>query len=192
VPEVPGYPVIGKIRNLRAASKRSARDDGATAADRRASSRRQLHAVGRFLDPEHCAAGSWKSRWPQSRQSSLGIYGVCTSGRRPLTFVRRLGDFYGRRHIFLTGLSLLTAASLLGGVSTGPALLLAARALQGVASAMTAPAALSLLISNFRRRKAACPGIGPRRLVALGRLHSRSACRRNACRRTELALGFPD
>jgi MFS family permease len=61
----------------------------------------------------------------------------------------RFGDFYGRRRIFLTGLSLLTAASLLGGVSTDPALLLAARALQGVGSAMTAPAALSLLITTF-------------------------------------------
>jgi MFS family permease len=61
----------------------------------------------------------------------------------------RLGDLYGRRRIFLTGLSLLAAASLLGGVSTGPVLLLAARALQGVASAMTAPAALSLLITTF-------------------------------------------
>ena len=61
----------------------------------------------------------------------------------------RLGDLYGRRRIFLTGLSLLTAGSLLGGVSTEPALLLAARALQGVASAMTAPPALSLLITTF-------------------------------------------
>ena len=61
----------------------------------------------------------------------------------------RLGDLYGRRRIFLAGLALLAAASLLGGVSTGPALLLTARALQGVASAMTAPAALSLLITTF-------------------------------------------
>jgi MFS family permease len=61
----------------------------------------------------------------------------------------RLGDLYGRRRIFLTGLSLLTAGSLLGGVSTEPALLLAARALQGVASAMTAPPALLLLITTF-------------------------------------------
>ncbi|MBV9251481.1 MAG: MFS transporter [Acetobacteraceae bacterium] len=61
----------------------------------------------------------------------------------------RLGDLYGRRRIFLTGLSLLAAASLLGGVSTGPAPLLTARGLQGVASAMTAPAALSLLITTF-------------------------------------------
>ena len=61
----------------------------------------------------------------------------------------RLGDLYGRRRIFLTGLTLLAAASLLGGVSTGPAMLLTARALQGMAGAMTAPAALSLLITTF-------------------------------------------
>jgi MFS family permease len=73
----------------------------------------------------------------------------------------RLGDLYGRRRIFLTGLSLLTVASLLGGVSTGPALLLAARALQGVAGAMTAPAALSLLITTFadRRQRARVLGL---------------------------------
>jgi MFS family permease len=61
----------------------------------------------------------------------------------------RLGDLYGRRRIFLIGLSLLAVASLLGGLSTGPALLLAARVLQGVASAMAVPAALSLLITTF-------------------------------------------
>jgi len=61
----------------------------------------------------------------------------------------RLGDLYGRRRIFLAGLTLLAAASLLGGVSTGPAMLLTARALQGMAAAMTAPAALSLLITAF-------------------------------------------
>jgi MFS family permease len=61
----------------------------------------------------------------------------------------RLGDLYGRRGIFLAGLSLLAAASLLGGVSTGPTSLLIARTLQGVASAMTVPVALSLLITTF-------------------------------------------
>ena len=65
----------------------------------------------------------------------------------------RLSDLYGRRRTFLIGLFLLTAASLLGGISTEPALLLAARALQGVASAMTAPAALSLLITTFADEK---------------------------------------
>lgn len=61
----------------------------------------------------------------------------------------RLADIYGRRRMFVGGLALLAVASLLGGVSTAPAPLLAARALQGVATAMTAPAALALLITAF-------------------------------------------
>lgn len=65
----------------------------------------------------------------------------------------RLGDLYGRRGIFLAGLSLLLAASLLGGVSTGPTSLLIARTLQGVASAMTGPVALSMLITTFAEER---------------------------------------
>src|SRR6185312_16660565 len=42
----------------------------------------------------------------------------------------RLGDIYGRRRMFVAGLALLALASLLGGVATGPTLLLAARAVQ--------------------------------------------------------------
>ena len=61
----------------------------------------------------------------------------------------RLGDIYGRRRTFAAGLALLALASLLGGVATGPALLLGARALQEIATAMTAPAALALLITAF-------------------------------------------
>ncbi|HTO45635.1 MAG TPA: MFS transporter [Burkholderiales bacterium] len=72
----------------------------------------------------------------------------------------RLGDLYGRRRLFLIGLSLLAAASLLGGVSTGPAALLAARALQGMAVAMTAPAALALFIRIERRATAPLVAIG--------------------------------
>ncbi|HLG48940.1 MAG TPA: MFS transporter [Reyranella sp.] len=61
----------------------------------------------------------------------------------------RLGDIYGRRRMFVAGLALLALASLLGGIATRPALLLGARALQGIATAMTAPAALALLITAF-------------------------------------------
>jgi len=61
----------------------------------------------------------------------------------------RLGDIYGRRRMFVGGLTLLAVASFLGGVATGPTLLLGARALQGIATAMTAPAALALLITAF-------------------------------------------
>jgi MFS family permease len=61
----------------------------------------------------------------------------------------RLGDIYGRRRLFVGGLALLALASLMGGIATGPLLLLGARALQGIATAMTAPAALALLITAF-------------------------------------------
>jgi MFS family permease len=61
----------------------------------------------------------------------------------------RLGDIYGRRRMFMAGLGLLALASLLGGTATEPALLIGARALQGIATAMTAPTALALLITAF-------------------------------------------
>jgi MFS family permease len=61
----------------------------------------------------------------------------------------RLGDIYGRRRLFVAGLALLALASLMGGIANGPLLLLGARALQGIATAMTAPAARALLITAF-------------------------------------------
>jgi MFS family permease len=61
----------------------------------------------------------------------------------------RLADLLGRRRMFQAGMALLVAASILGGVATSPGLLLTARALQGFATAMTLPAALSLLTTTF-------------------------------------------
>ncbi|MBV9874717.1 MAG: MFS transporter [Verrucomicrobia bacterium] len=61
----------------------------------------------------------------------------------------RLGDLYGLRRIYLIGLALLAASSLLGGIASEPVLLLAARTLQGMATAMTGPTALALLIKTF-------------------------------------------
>ncbi|KAF1014786.1 MAG: Multidrug resistance protein Stp [Stenotrophomonas maltophilia] len=60
-----------------------------------------------------------------------------------------LGDLYGLRRMFIIGMALLAAASILGGIATEPTLLLAARALQGISTAMTGPSALALLISAF-------------------------------------------
>jgi MFS family permease len=61
----------------------------------------------------------------------------------------RLADLFGRRRLFVLSMVVLTAASLLGGLATGPEVLLAARALQGLATAMALPAALSLLTTTF-------------------------------------------
>jgi MFS family permease len=61
----------------------------------------------------------------------------------------RMADLFGRRRLFLSGMVLLIGASLLGGFAANPEMLLTARALQGFATAMTTPAAMSLLTSNF-------------------------------------------
>jgi len=61
----------------------------------------------------------------------------------------RAGDILGRRRVFIAGIVLFSAASLLGGFATTQAWLLGARALQGVGGAIVAPAALSLITTNF-------------------------------------------
>jgi MFS family permease len=61
----------------------------------------------------------------------------------------RLADLVGRRLLFMTGMVLLAAASLVGGLAQSPEVLLTARALQGLATAMTIPASLSLLTTAF-------------------------------------------
>src|ERR1041384_6160662 len=57
----------------------------------------------------------------------------------------RLADLWGRRRMLMCGMVLLAGASLLGGFAGDPATLLIARALQGSATALTLPAAMSLL-----------------------------------------------
>src|SRR5215813_3711249 len=61
----------------------------------------------------------------------------------------RAGDLLGRRRILIAGLLVFSLASLLGGLATGQAWLIAARAVQGAGAAMAAPTALSLIAVTF-------------------------------------------
>ena len=61
----------------------------------------------------------------------------------------RLGDLYGRRRVFMTGLTVFAVASLLGGLAQSEALLLGARGLQGLGAALASPAALALITTTF-------------------------------------------
>ncbi|HEY2693298.1 MAG TPA: MFS transporter [Streptosporangiaceae bacterium] len=61
----------------------------------------------------------------------------------------RAGDILGRRRVFIFGLLLFSAASLLGGFATSQWWLLAARAVQGAGGAVIAPTALALITTNF-------------------------------------------
>ncbi|MEU6879837.1 MFS transporter [Streptomyces sp. NPDC046712] len=72
----------------------------------------------------------------------------------------RVADIVGRRRLFLAGMALLGISSLVGGLATGPGMLMAARVAQGLATAAVTPAGLSLLTSSFPE--------GPLRAKALG------------------------
>ena len=61
----------------------------------------------------------------------------------------RAGDLLERRRVFIAGLIVFSLASLLGGLATSQAWLIAARAVQGAGGAMAAPTALSLIAVTF-------------------------------------------
>ncbi|MFF1839890.1 MFS transporter [Streptomyces sp. NPDC058231] len=72
----------------------------------------------------------------------------------------RVADLVGRKRLFLGGMAVLGASSLLGGVANSPEALLTARVLQGLATAAVTPAGLALLTTAFKE--------GPLRERALG------------------------
>ena len=72
----------------------------------------------------------------------------------------RLADLLGRRRMFVVGVALFAVASLLAGFAWSEAILIAARAFQGVGAAVMTPAALSILMTTFRE--------GAERNTALG------------------------
>jgi EmrB/QacA subfamily drug resistance transporter len=61
----------------------------------------------------------------------------------------RIGDYMGRKKIFLVGLAGFAAASALGGIASTEGILYASRALQGVFAALLAPAALAIISVTF-------------------------------------------
>ncbi|WP_432478841.1 MFS transporter [Nocardioides sp. GXQ0305] len=61
----------------------------------------------------------------------------------------RLADLWGRRRVFMTGVLVFAAASLVGGTAQSEAVLLGARGLQGLGAAMASPAALALITTTF-------------------------------------------
>src|SRR5438105_3716845 len=72
----------------------------------------------------------------------------------------RLADLLGRRRLFMAGLVLFTASSLLDGLAWSEGSLIAFRSLQGLGAALLSPAALSILTTTFEE--------GRERNLALG------------------------
>jgi EmrB/QacA subfamily drug resistance transporter len=61
----------------------------------------------------------------------------------------RVGDAVGRKRAFIAGVGVFTVASLVCGVSFDPAMLIAARAVQGIGAAVAAPTGLALIASTY-------------------------------------------
>ena len=71
-----------------------------------------------------------------------------------------LGERIGRRRVLLAGVVLFTAGSALAALSAGASMLILARAIQGIGSAMIAPLTLTILVSVFPpERRAAAIGL---------------------------------
>jgi EmrB/QacA subfamily drug resistance transporter len=66
-----------------------------------------------------------------------------------LLFGGRTGDLYGKRRMFMIGITIFAASSLLGGFATNDVWLIITRGMQGVGGAIAAPTALSLIATNF-------------------------------------------
>ena len=62
----------------------------------------------------------------------------------------RMADLLGRRLIFLIGLGVFTAASLVCGFANSSGVLISSRAVQGLGAAIISPAALSIVTTTFR------------------------------------------
>jgi EmrB/QacA subfamily drug resistance transporter len=66
-----------------------------------------------------------------------------------LLFGGRTGDLYGKRRMFMIGITVFALSSLLGGFAQSDIWLIITRGMQGVGAAIAAPTALSLIATNF-------------------------------------------
>ena len=80
----------------------------------------------------------------------------------------RAGDLFGRRRLFLAGVAIFTAASLLNGLATSDTWLVAARALQGLGGALVSPAALSIITTTFAEGEERTKALGVWSAIAAG------------------------
>jgi EmrB/QacA subfamily drug resistance transporter len=80
----------------------------------------------------------------------------------------RAGDLIGRKRVFLAGLVLFTAASLLCGLAQGETMLILARGLQGLGAALVSPAALSIVTTTFAEGAERTKALGVWAAIAVG------------------------
>jgi EmrB/QacA subfamily drug resistance transporter len=80
----------------------------------------------------------------------------------------RAGDLLGRKRLFLAGVVVFTAASLLNGLATSSSWLIGTRALQGLGAAFISPAALAIISTTFAEGKERGKALGVWAAIASG------------------------
>jgi EmrB/QacA subfamily drug resistance transporter len=85
-----------------------------------------------------------------------------------LLLAGRLGDLVGRKRVFLSGLVLFTAASVLCGIADSQGLLIGARLLQGVGGAVASSVILAIIVTEFPEAKEQAKAMGLYAFVSAG------------------------
>jgi EmrB/QacA subfamily drug resistance transporter len=85
-----------------------------------------------------------------------------------LLLAGRLGDLVGRKRVFLSGLVLFTAASVLCGIADSQGLLIGARLLQGVGGAIASSVILAIIVTEFPEAKEQAKAMGLYAFVSAG------------------------
>jgi EmrB/QacA subfamily drug resistance transporter len=103
---------------------------------------------------------------PSSLQWIVNAYTLAFGGF--LMLGGRAADLIGRRRLFLIGIVLFSAASLMNGLAGSAGILVAGRAIQGLGGALVSPAALSVLTTTFKEGRERTTALGVWSAVAVG------------------------
>src|ERR1700753_10620 len=80
----------------------------------------------------------------------------------------RAGDLLGRKRLFVAGVALFSAASLLNGLAQSSTMLIVGRGLQGLGGALLSPAALSIITTTFTVTQERTRALGVWSAIAAG------------------------
>lgn len=79
----------------------------------------------------------------------------------------RLGDMFGRKRMFLSGLIIFVTASVLCGVSSSQEILIAGRFIQGLGGALASASVLAIIVTEFPKGQAQAKAMGVYTFVAV-------------------------
>ena len=85
-----------------------------------------------------------------------------------LLLAGRFGDLVGRKKVFLSGLVLFVAASILCGVSDSQGMLISARLIQGIGGAIASSVILAIIVTEFPERVEQAKAMGMYAFVSAG------------------------